>query len=122
MNRRLVLAALVFAGVGLLVVAGAVALSGAQPTPTLTSTPTRLPTLTPTAPPPVKLTSPEVERVSLAVAKEAYDARTAVFVDVRALASYNGGHVAGALSIPENELADRLGELKPTDWIITYCT
>lgn len=76
------------------------------------------PTLTVIAEP----NQPEVvERVDLADAKAAHDAGTAVFVDVRSAAEYEQGHIPGALSIPGTELEDRLGELDPNAWIITYC-
>jgi 3-mercaptopyruvate sulfurtransferase SseA len=71
----------------------------------------------------VEPNQPEVvERVSLADAKAALDAGTAVFVDVRSAAEYEQGHIPGALWIPGTELEDRLGELDPSAWIITYCT
>jgi 3-mercaptopyruvate sulfurtransferase SseA len=80
---------------------------------------------TPTPPPPTHAaeeTYPEIPRVDLAAAKAAFDAQTAVFVDVRDGGSYAADHIPGALSIPLAELENRLGELKPADWIITYCT
>jgi 3-mercaptopyruvate sulfurtransferase SseA len=64
----------------------------------------------------------QVERVSLADAKEAFDAGSAVFVDVRDSTSYNNAHIPGALLFPVNELTAQLRELDPTSWIITYCT
>jgi len=63
-----------------------------------------------------------IPRVSLAEAKAAYDEGTAVFLDVRFADDYAASHVPGALSIPLADLETRLGELDPTDWIITYCT
>ncbi len=71
---------------------------------------------------PAEYSYPEIPRVSPADARKAFDAKTAVFVDARASISYDAGHIPGALNIPENQLADRLVELKKTDWIITYCT
>ncbi len=65
---------------------------------------------------------PQVERVSIQDAKAAFDAGTAVFVDVRGDDSYNMGHIPGALSIAEAEVENRFSELDPNDWIITYCT
>ena len=65
---------------------------------------------------------PEIPRVSLADAKTAHDAGTAIFVDARPAASYTLGHIPGALSIPADELPKRLGELTKSHWIITYCT
>jgi len=64
----------------------------------------------------------EIARVSLADARTAFDAKTAVFVDARPKMSYDSGHIPGAISIPVDELQNRLGELKKSDWIITYCT
>lgn len=74
------------------------------------------------ATPIVENTYPEIPRVSLADAKAAYETGSAVFVDVRDAQSYAQSHVKGALSIPLEELPNRLNELKQSDWIITYCT
>ena len=65
---------------------------------------------------------PDIKRVSLADAKTAFDQKQAVFVDVRGDAFFEQGHIVGAVSIPENELATRLVQLDPQAWIITYCT
>jgi hypothetical protein len=71
---------------------------------------------------PTPATVAEVQRVSLVDAKEAFDAGTAVFLDVRDSNSYAISHVPGAVLMPANELTDRLKELNPSSWIITYCT
>ena len=65
---------------------------------------------------------PEVERVTIQDAKTAYDAGTAVFVDVRGDELYNTGHIPGALSIADTEMDSRFTELDPNAWIILYCT
>lgn len=65
---------------------------------------------------------PAVQRISLTDAKTAYDQGTAVFLDVRSASSYDTSHVPGALSIPLEELAVKIDQLNPQDWIITYCT
>jgi hypothetical protein len=72
--------------------------------------------------PPVEEDFPDVPRVSLADARAAYETSGAVFLDVRDAESYAQNHIAGAISIPLNELPDRMGELNKSDWIITYCT
>jgi len=79
---------------------------------------------TPTAIPNVQAqtSSSEVNRVSVADAKAALDAGTALFVDVRGADVYAIGHVAGAVSIPLAEVESRLSELDSGKWIITYCT
>jgi hypothetical protein len=65
---------------------------------------------------------PKVKRVSLADAKAAFDLGNAIFVDVRGEPYYSQGHIPGALSIDGDELEERLNELEPDAWIITYCT
>ena len=62
---------------------------------------------------------PEVVRVSVQDAKAAFDAGTAVFVDVRGDELYNTGHIPGALSIADTEMDSRFTELDPNAWIIT---
>lgn len=64
----------------------------------------------------------DVPRVTLSQAKGAFDAGSAVFVDVRDRVYYESSHIPGALLIPLGEIASRLGELDPQDWIILYCT
>jgi 3-mercaptopyruvate sulfurtransferase SseA len=85
------------------------------PTPAATAYPNPYPNPTPA-------TAESVVRVSLADAKSAFDAKTAVFLDVRDTGSYAEAHIPGALNIPLNELEARLGELDPNAWIIPYCT
>lgn len=63
---------------------------------------------------------PHIERVTAADAKLAFDQGAAVFVDVRDLEEYEQAHIPGAISMPEYEVASRIGELDPDDWIITY--
>jgi len=46
----------------------------------------------------------------------------AILVDVRSKQSYDAGHAANAISIPEDEMASRLGELPRDKEIILYCT
>jgi rhodanese-related sulfurtransferase len=42
-------------------------------------------------------------------------------LDVRPLLEYRQGHIAGARSIPIDELAERLAELEPGRQIVAYC-
>jgi rhodanese-related sulfurtransferase len=46
---------------------------------------------------------------------------TAAVVDVRPAVEYRQGHIAGARSIPVDELAARLDELDPTQEVVAYC-
>ncbi len=67
-------------------------------------------------------TFPEILRVNLEESKAAYDANSAVFLDVRDSESYSASHVPNALNIPLAELEARLDELDKGQWIISYCT
>jgi hypothetical protein len=67
-------------------------------------------------------THPEIPRVALEKAKAAFDSKSAVFVDVRSTSDYASGHIPGSLSIPLADIPTRLNELRPNQWIITYCT
>ena len=78
------------------------------------------PTALPSVPPPNDDVA--VPRVSLQEARAAFDAGSAMFVDTRSLGSYEASHIAGAISIPLGETVERLQELDPGQWIITYCT
>jgi 3-mercaptopyruvate sulfurtransferase SseA len=73
-------------------------------------------------PTPTAQVLPQVERISVDKAYRAYDNFEAVFLDVRDVMSYEAGHIPGAIHIPYAQLNERLGELAPEAWIITYCT
>ncbi len=103
-------------GVTLIMIAGFWLLRPNSPQPTAIPTEVAAPTTAAVSAPAV------ITRVSLDDAKSAFDAGTAVFLDVRTVASYQQSHIEGALLIPEEEIATRLSELDPSDWIITYCT
>ena len=105
---------LVVIGVGLLLLTAAVGLLITDPGSDPTPTPDRFLA--------AEETYPEIPRVNLVDAKAAHDAGAAVFVDVRDAGSFAGSHITGALSLPLAELDKRMGELKPSDWIMTYCT
>jgi 3-mercaptopyruvate sulfurtransferase SseA len=64
----------------------------------------------------------EIERVSLADARTAYDNGTAIFLDVRDSSAYAAGHIPGAISTPLEELENNMNNLERDQWIITYCT
>ncbi len=76
----------------------------------------------PQAPPTLLIPFADVQRVSLSDAKATYNLGIATFIDVRGEPYFSQGHIPGALSITEEELNSRLGELDAKKWIITYCT
>jgi 3-mercaptopyruvate sulfurtransferase SseA len=65
---------------------------------------------------------PEILRVGLGDAKAAFDLGNAIFIDTRGEPYFSQGHIPGAISITSEEVLDRLPELDPGAWIITYCT
>ena len=44
-----------------------------------------------------------------------------IVIDVRSVADYARGHIPGAISLPIQQLADRLDELPGDDTIVAYC-
>lgn len=67
------------------------------------------------------LASPKL-RIEWTAFKPLYDARGVVVVDVREAVSYESGHIPGARSIPWNEVAGRVAELKRLGKpIVLYC-
>jgi cytoskeletal protein RodZ len=64
----------------------------------------------------------DVQRTSLEDAKTGFDNKEVLFVDVRSGPSYAVSHIPGAISIPEDQIIDRMNELDPNRWIITYCS
>lgn len=65
---------------------------------------------------------PDVPRMALQEAQQRLEQGQAVLVDVRDKALYDKSHAAGAISIPEAEMAARLNELPRDQEIILYCT
>ncbi len=66
--------------------------------------------------------TPAVPRISAVEAGKAYNAITAIFIDVRDADSYAAGHITGALNVPVLDVLKHLNELPKTAWIIAYCT
>ena len=64
----------------------------------------------------------DVPRVTVEDAYQAFSLGEAVLVDTRSLEAYQQGHAVGAISLPVAEVENRLGELDPAQWYITYCT
>lgn len=65
---------------------------------------------------------PEVPRLSVSDAKAKYDARTALFVDVRSPGEYDAAHIPEATLLPLAELPARYRDLPRGGEIVTYCT
>lgn len=62
-----------------------------------------------------------LESISLEELAARVHAREVIVVDVRPHAEYEAGHIAGAISIPHDEIARRLDELPKSKQIVAYC-
>jgi 3-mercaptopyruvate sulfurtransferase SseA len=110
------LIAIVGGGVLLIAIALVLALGGGRGAQTqVASSPTEEPGAS-------NIPYPSVERISPEETHAMVQNGEAIIVDVRDQAAFEAGHAAGALSLPEAELADRLSELPRQQMIITYCT
>jgi rhodanese-related sulfurtransferase len=67
----------------------------------------------------------EIPLLRLADAKTAHADPATLFVDVRSASDFGFGRIAGAISLPEEEIEARLAELRPrleqAKTIVVYC-
>ena len=67
-------------------------------------------------------TPPPAPRMDVAECQKRVAAGKALIVDVRDAAAYNASHIAGALSVPLDDVAARADELKKRGKaIVAYC-
>ena len=67
-------------------------------------------------------TGPGAEPMSMAEAVDRRDRGEAVIVDLRSRGDFAQGHIPGAISVPLDELAQRVGELRALQRLpILYC-
>jgi hypothetical protein len=85
-------------------------------------TATWVPLITPSPTPGEKVPArSDVPRIGVAEACAMADAGEALFVDVRGDASYEQEHIAGAISMPTDDLSRRYAELPADKLVIFYC-
>ena len=70
----------------------------------------------------VPTTAEQAPRIEGVEAKRLVDKGEAVLLDVRGKEAWDGGHAAGALHIPVNDLPQRLKEVPKDKLIAAYCT
>lgn len=63
-----------------------------------------------------------VVRIQPTEADTARQSAAAVILDVRSVEEFAQSHISGAINIPYNEIASRIGELDPNQPVIAYCT
>ena len=91
------------------------------PTPTATSTPTPIPTSTPAPTVNVPKDTNEVPRISPEDLKNRLDnGETILIVDTRSVGAFEAQHIAGAISVPLNQLESRLDEFPREQEIVFY--
>ncbi len=64
----------------------------------------------------------DVPRVTAEEAYQAFNNGGVVIVDTRSEIDYQNQHIAGAVNIPLGDIEERMSELDPNTWVITYCT
>jgi rhodanese-related sulfurtransferase len=64
---------------------------------------------------------PEVETISRDELAERLDRGDVVLLDVRPREEFDAGHIAGAVSIPYDEIEQRLAELPKDHEVVAYC-
>jgi hypothetical protein len=63
----------------------------------------------------------QIPRMSVEELKKALDEGRAVAADVRPSEAYEEEHIAGALSVPEDDWAARAGDVPRDKLVVTYC-
>ena len=81
------------------------------------------PAPTPASAPDVQQSDPfaAIPRVSVEELAKALKEGRAVAVDVRPAEAFEEEHIAGAYSIPEEEVRERAAELPPGKLVVAYC-
>ena len=64
---------------------------------------------------------PEVETISRDELAERLGRRDVVLIDVRPREEFEAGHIAGAISVPYDEIEQRLAELPKEHEVVAYC-
>jgi hypothetical protein len=95
-----------------------VKVSPTVPKPTATFVPLITPSPTPAGDNPTKS---DVPRITVQTAQLTTEAGEAILVDVRTRATYDLKHIAGAISMPLDEVGRRSAELPTDKLVIFYC-
>ena len=64
----------------------------------------------------------DAPRISLAEAKKAFDEGTSTFIDTHVKATYDAGHIPGAINVTMQELEEKFNSIPKGKRIIAYCS
>jgi len=64
----------------------------------------------------------DAPRISLADAKEAFDEKSATFIDTHVKATYDAGHIPGAMNVTVQDLEAKFSTIPKGKKIIAYCS
>jgi hypothetical protein len=64
----------------------------------------------------------DAPRISLADAKKAFDEKSAIFIDTHVKATYDAGHIPGAMNVTVQDLEARFSTIPKGKKIIAYCS
>src|SRR4051812_10651425 len=63
-----------------------------------------------------------VRRVTTVELRDMLDKGTAIVIDTRGADSYKQNHIKGSISVPVDQVANRVGELPRDKTIVAYCS
>jgi 3-mercaptopyruvate sulfurtransferase SseA len=106
LSAAAVLAVLMLAGCNSQDMKGNVASSSSQPVTT----------------PAQNVSSDGVRRITTVELRDALDKGTAIVIDTRPLESYKQNHIKGSISVPLDQVANRITELPRDKMIVAYCS
>src|SRR5688572_14133539 len=64
----------------------------------------------------------DAPRISLAEAKKAFDDKSATFIDTHVKATYDAGHIPGAMNVTVQDLDAKFSTIPKGKKIIAYCS
>ena len=64
----------------------------------------------------------DAPRISLAEAKKAFDDKSAIFIDTHVKATYDAGHIPGAMNVTVQDLEAKFNTIPKGKKIIAYCS
>src|SRR5687767_1388746 len=64
----------------------------------------------------------DAPRISLADAKKAFDDKSATFIDTHVKATYDAGHIPGAINVTVQDLEAKFNTIPKGKKIIAYCS